>query len=282
LENAGLPTFEYPDMLARVAGNVANYAEFRRMAPSADRERKAIMSGLRQKRKPAADLIAAASKQGRVSLLEPEAYQVCSDYGIGVPPFRLADSVESAALAANEIGYPVVLKIVSGEILHKSDIGGVILGIDSDGALEEAYAKLARNIAKAAPHIERPRVLIQKMMPAATELVLGAVRDKSFGPTVMFGLGGIYIEALKLVGFRLAPLGNHEAKDLIRRTLPPALLEGVRGRAAVNLDSVAGTLVSLGRLLEEQPQVEEVDLNPALPCEDGCTAVDARIIISKG
>jgi acetyl-CoA synthetase (ADP-forming) len=119
------------------------------------------------------------------------------------------------------------------------------------------------------------------MMPATTELVLGAVRDKSFGPAVMFGLGGIHIEALKVVGFRLSPLALEEARELIRQTLPPPLLKGIRGRAAMNLDSVADTLVSLGRLLEEQPQVEEVDLNPTLPYEDGCVAVDARIIISK-
>jgi len=281
LENAGLPTFVYPDMLARVAGNVASYAGFRRMAASVAQERKAVESDLRQERMPAAELIAAASKQGRISLLEPEAYQVCSHYGIRVPPFRLADSMDSAISAANEIGYPVVLKIVSEEILHKTDVGGVMLGISSDGALKEAHRKLVENITKAAPHVRRLRVLIQKMMPAATELVLGAVRDKSFGPTVMFGLGGIYIEAFKLVGFRLSPLGIQEARELIRQTLPPALLKGVRGGAAMNLDSVANALVSLGRLLEEQPQVNEVDLNPTLPYEDGCMAVDARIIISK-
>lgn len=281
LENAGLPTFVYPDMLARVVGNMASYARFRRMAASLAQDRKAVESDLRPKRMPAAELIAAASKQGRISLLEPEAYQVCSDYGIRVPPFRLADSMESAISAANEIGYPVVLKVVSEEILHKTDVGGVVLGINSDGALKEAHCKLVENITKAAPHVKHLRFLIQKMMPATTELVLGAVRDKSFGPTVMFGLGGIYIEALKLVGFRLSPLGIQEARELICQTLPPALLKGVRGRAAMNLDSVANTLVSLGRLLEEQPQVVEVDLNPTLPYADGCMAVDARIIISK-
>jgi acetyltransferase len=281
LENAGLPTFVYPDMLARVVGNVASYAVSRRAAASLAQDRKAVESDLRPKRMPAADLIAAASKQGRISLLEPEAYQVCSHYGIRVPPFRLADSVDSAIRAANEIGYPVVLKVASEEILHKTDVGGVMLGISSDDALKQAYSKLVENITTTAPHVRHLRVLIQKMMPATTELVLGAVRDKLFGPTVMFGLGGIYVEALKIVGFRLSPLGIEEAKELIRQTLPPALLKGVRGGAAMNVDSVASTLVSLGRLLEEQPQIEEVDLNPTLPYADGCMAVDARIIISK-
>jgi acetyltransferase len=281
LENAGLPTFEYPDMLARIAGNVAGYAGFRRRARSVAGERKAVEDGQRRERMPVAELVAAASKQGRASLLEPEACEVCGRYGIRVPPFRLADSADGALRAANEIGYPVAVKVVSEEILHKTEVGGVMLGIGSDGALREAHAKLVENMAKAAFRVTNLRILIQKMMPAATELVLGALRDESFGPIVMFGLGGIYTEALKLVGFRLSPLGVEEAKELIRQTLPSALLGGVRGRAAMNLDSVADTLVSLGRLLEEQPQIAEVDLNPTLPYPDGCMAVDARIVLSK-
>ena len=126
-----------------------------------------------------------------------------------------------------------------------------------------------------------PEVLVQKMLPTGTELVLGAVRDKLFGPTVMFGLGGIYVEVLKRVGFRLAPLGLEDAKDLIRETLPAALVAGARGRKKMNVDSMASALVSIGRLMEEQPQVAEVDLNPFLPDEDGGTAVDARIILAK-
>jgi acetate---CoA ligase (ADP-forming) len=281
LENAGLPTFVYPDMFARVAGNVASIAAFRHTSPATAQDRKAAESSLQPKSVPAADLIASAAKKGRVGLLEPEAYQVCSDYGIRVPPYRLVDSMESAARAANEVGYPVVLKVVSEEILHKTDVGGVMLGIHSDESLRAAYKKLIANIANAAPHVKNLRVLVQKMMPSTTELVLGAVRDKSFGATVMFGLGGIYIEALKMVGFRLSPLSVQEAKDLIRQTLPPAFLKGVRGGAPMNVDSVANTLVALGRMLEEQPQIQEVDLNPTLPYADGCMAVDARIIVSK-
>jgi acetyl-CoA synthetase (ADP-forming) len=123
-------------------------------------------------------------------------------------------------------------------------------------------------------------VLIQKMMPSNTELVLGALRDKSFGPVVMFGMGGIYVEALKMVGFRLSPITLDDAKKLIYETLPPALIKGVRGRGPMDVDSIAGVLVLMGRLLEEQPHIEEVDFNPVFPYTDGCIAVDARIIIS--
>jgi acetyl-CoA synthetase (ADP-forming) len=230
---------------------------------------------------PAAQLITAATKEGRVSLLEPEAYAVCKQYDIPVPPFKMVDSLEGALAAAREIGYPVVIKVVSAQILHKSDIGGVMLGIGSDSALEKSYAQLVDNVRKAAPTIGKPSVLVQKMMPAATELVLGAIRDKLFGPVVMFGLGGIYVEVLKRVGFRLAPFGIKQARALIHDTLPPKIIAGARGRQKLNVAAIAAMLVSLGRLLEEHPQIDEVDLNPCLALDDGCLAVDARIILAK-
>ncbi len=277
LEDAGMPTFEYTDMLARVAGNMATYAAFRKSHSA----QKGISKYQANPKSRSAEIISSASKRGRVSLLEPEAYEVCNEYGIKVPPFRVMDSVESAIASANEIGYPVALKVVSEEILHKTDAGGVMLGITSDSALRASYEQLAANIRKAAPNLSKMRVMVQKMMPSNTELVLGALRDKSFGPVVMFGMGGIYVEALKIVGFRLSPISLYDAKRLIQETLAPALIKGVRGRGPMNVDSIAGVLVSLGQLLEEQPQIEEVDFNPVFPYQDSCIAVDARIIISK-
>jgi acyl-CoA synthetase (NDP forming) len=277
LEDAGMPTIEYTDMLARVAGNMATYAAFRK----SHSKQAGIPRHKPDSKSGSAKVISSASKRGRVSLLEPEAYKVCSEYGIKVPPFRVVESIDSAIASADKIGYPVALKVVSEEILHKTDAGGVMLGIASDSALKGSYKQLAANVKKAAPNSSKTKVLVQKMIPANTELVLGALRDKSFGPVVMFGMGGIYVEALKIVGFRLSPITLDDARKLIRETLPPALIRGVRGRGPMNVDSLAAVLVSLGRLLEEQPQIEEVDFNPVLPYRDGCIAVDARIIISK-
>ncbi len=277
LEDAGMPTFEYTDMLARVAGNMANYAAYRK----AHAAQTGISKYQPNPKNRSAEIIASALKKGRLSLLEPEAYEVCNEYGIKVPPFRLMDSVESAIAAANEIGYPVALKVVSEEILHKTDAGGVMLGITSDSAMKASYEQLVANVKKAAPSLSKMNVLIQKMMPSNTELVIGALRDKSFGPAVMFGMGGIYVEALKMVGFRLSPISLDDAKKLIQQTLPPVLIKGVRGRGPMHVDSIANVLVSLGQLLEEQPQIEEVDFNPVFPYQDGCIAVDARIIISS-
>lgn len=275
LEDRGMPTYEYSDMLARVAGNMATYAAYRKSYSKKTGTPKSNPKNL------PAEIISNALARERVSLLEPEAYEVCNEYGIKVPPYRVVDSVEDAVAAANEIGYPLALKVVSEEILHKTDAGGVMLGIDSDSALKGSFEQLAANIKNAAPNLSTMKVLVQKMIPSNTELVLGALRDNSFGPTVMFGMGGIYVEALKMVGFRLSPISPYDAKKLILETLPPALIKGVRGRGPMNLDAIAGVLVSLGQLLEEQPQIEEVDFNPVLPYQDGCIAVDARIIISK-
>jgi acetyltransferase len=275
LENASLPTFDYPDTVARVAANLSNYGTVRAAALADGKTPLTTAKG------PAAQLIAATAKEGRVSLLEPEAYAVCKQYDIPVPPFKMVDSLEGALAAAREIGYPIVIKVVSAQILHKSDIGGVMLGIGSDNALEKSYAQLADNVRKAAPTIIKPSVLVQKMMPAATELVLGAIRDRLFGPVVMFGLGGIYVEVLKRVGFRLAPFGIEQARALIHDTLPPKIIAGARGRKKLNVDAIATMLVSLGRLLEEHSQIDEVDLNPCLALDDGCLAVDARIILAK-
>src|SRR5450756_2044991 len=276
LEGASLPTFDYPDTVARVAANLSNYGAIRASAAPADGKTKAATTA-----GPTAQLITATAKEGRLSLLEPEAYAVCKQYDIPVPPFKMVDSLEGALAAAKQIGYPVVIKVVSAQILHKSDIGGVMLGIGSDSALEKSYAQLVDNVRKAAPAISKPSVLVQKMMPAATELVLGAIRDKLFGPVVMFGLGGISVEVLKRVGFRLAPFGIEQARALIHDTLPPKIIAGARGRKKLNVDAIAAMLVSLGRLLEEHPQIDEVDLNPCLALDDGCLAVDARIILAK-
>ena len=277
LEDAGMPTFEYADMLARVAGNMATYAAFCK----SHSKQVAFPTYKPNAKNRSAEIISSTSQRGRDSLLEPEAYEVCNEYGISVPPFQVVESIEAAIISANEIGYPVALKVVSEEILHKTDAGGVMLGIASDSDVKGSYEQLAANINKAAPNISKPRVLVQKMIPSNTELVMGALRDKSFGPTVMFGMGGIYVEALKIVGFRLSPISLDDAKKLIHETLPPALIKGVRGRGPMNVDSIAGVLVSLGQLLEEQPQIEEVDFNPVLPHQDGCIAVDARMILSR-
>ncbi len=280
LENAGIPTFEHPDILARVAGNIADYAMFRRKAGLLYRERTELDARPSRDAASMVTLVDAAIVEKRCSLTEPEAYRICEQYGIPFPPFRVEHSIGGAIRAARKIGYPVVLKVSSREILHKSDVGGVVTGITSDSSFRDACFRLRENLARNAPDVKEPELLIQKQMPPASELILGAVREESFGPVVMFGLGGIYVEALKFVGFRLSPLCMTEARDLIRRTLPPAFLEGLKGRVVIHVESIAQALVALGRMMDEVPGIREIDLNPTLSYKEGCSIVDARIILS--
>ena len=281
LENSSLPTTEYPDMVAKIAGNLARHSAYRKVAAARITERKVIMETAIPGKEESAAMIARVLGEDRISLLEPEAYEVCQQYNIKIPPFGIVEGLEDGLRVARKIGYPVVLKVISSEILHKTDVGGVILDVISDGVFAQSYLQLVDNIHKVAPHIERPRVLVQKMMPQTTELILGAIRDKVFGPAVMVGLGGIYVEAMKMVGFRLAPMGISEAEELIHQTLPAALIRGTRGKPGMNVSAIANALISLCRLLDDHPEIEQVDLNPTLPYEDSCMAVDARVILSK-
>jgi acetyltransferase len=278
LEAASLPTVDFPDLVARVTGNLVSAGVTQRAAQvrSMDAGIEALTPA-----GPASDLIARALDEGRVSLLEPEAYEICAQYGIEVPPYKMVNTSEDAVAAAQGMSYPVVLKVVSAEILHKTDIGGVMLSINSDEALTRSYEKLVMNVQRAASHITRPDVLVQRMMPSSTELVLGGLRDELFGAVVMAGMGGIYIEVLKQVGFRLAPVDLNDAINLIRQTLPPALVAGARGQKPMNVEAIGRAIVALGRIFADHPQIEQVDLNPFFPYEDRCIAVDARFIIAK-
>jgi len=281
LESAGLPAMEFPDSLARIAGNMARYRDIREKAPAVLRSRREAGASVGKGPSPVAGLLGEAVRKGRRSLTEPEGYEVCRAYGISAPPYGIADTYEGAREAANRVGYPVALKAVSEEILHKTDAGGVILRIDSDAKLEESCRRLLENVRLAAPHAAAPRFLVQKMVSANCELVLGALRDRLFGPVVMFGLGGIFIEAIKCVGFRLAPLSMEDAIDLVRATLPPAILRGARGGQPVHVDAIAEAAVRLSRMIVENEEIEQVDLNPLLPQPDGYMAVDARVILKE-
>lgn len=281
LELSSLPTTEYPDIVAKVAANMAKQNAYRQVAADRARERREVLSSPHPGKTRSAEVVARVLKEDRISLLEPESYEVCQQYNIKVPPFGIVEGMEEGLRVARKIGYPVVLKVISSEILHKTDIGGVILDVTSDGVFVQSYLELLDNVHKVAPHIERPKILVQKMMPETTELILGAIRDKVFGPAVMVGLGGIYVEAMKLVGFRLSPLGVAEAEELVHETLPAAFIRGTRGKPGMHVASIANALVALCRLLDDHPRIEEVDLNPTLAYKDGCMAVDARIILTK-
>jgi len=204
-------------------------------------------------------------------------------YGFPVVPSVLASTADEAVDAAEQMGYPVVMKISGPQILHKTDVGGVVLDLTDADAVRTAYAKMIESVqAKMGKDIEIWGVLIQTMLDPGKELILGMTRSERFGPLLMFGLGGIYAEVLKDVSFRLAPINQNIANQMVQDIRSIALLNGVRGEKPSDLDSVIQFLLRLSQLVIDHPCISELDINPLLvyPQGEGGIVADARIILS--
>jgi acetyl coenzyme A synthetase (ADP forming)-like protein len=223
-----------------------------------------------------------ALAEGRTSLSAPEAKQVADAYGIPTPGEGLATNGEGAAALAAEIGFPVVLKIVSPDILHKTEAGGVVVGVGSTDAAVTAYERIIANARGYDADAEITGVQVQKMLVTGgdvQEVIVGSVTDETFGKIVAFGLGGVLVEVLKDVTFRLAPTSPAEARSMVDGISAHEMLNGVRGAKPVDKDAIAAIISKLSDLVEDFPQFAEVDLNPVLAGPDGATAVDFRIIV---
>ena len=212
-------------------------------------------------------------------LLEPEAKALCCEYGIPVTVFKVAHGADEAAAFAGEIGYPVVLKIVSPEIVHKSDAGGVKVNLKSSEDVSAAFGQIMENVKKYNPQAQIVGVLVQEMAPQGTEVIVGAIKDPQFGPTVMFGLGGIFVEVLKDVTFRIAPLTVDDAKEMITELKAYPVLKGFRGTPPADIDALVSILCNTSRLIMDNPEIKELDLNPVMAYQKGAKTVDARIIL---
>jgi acetyl-CoA synthetase (ADP-forming) len=226
-----------------------------------------------------AKIISQAMKEGRKVLLETEAKMVCMKYGIPVTQFKLAKNETDALKFAEEIGFPVVLKIVSPDIIHKSDVGGVFVNIKSAKEVKDAYVKIMENVRKNAPKAKIEGVLIQEMAPPGTEVIVGSTKDPQFGPAIMFGLGGIFVEVLKDVTFRIAPITEDDASEMISEVKAYPLLTGYRKTPPADLKAISNILLSTSRLVMDHMEIKELDLNPIIVYEKGARTVDARIIL---
>ncbi|MFD9958218.1 acetate--CoA ligase family protein [Amycolatopsis sp. NPDC058986] len=224
-------------------------------------------------------ILEAVAAEGRTSLTAPEGRQVCEAYGIPTPQERLATSADEAVAQAREIGLPVVLKIVSPDILHKTDAGGVLVGLDTAEKVAAGYARIIANAKAYRADAHIVGVQVQQMLTTGQEVIIGSVTDPTFGKVVAFGLGGVLVEVLKDVTFRLAPTSTGEALSMIDGIAAAEVLRGVRGAEPVDRDALAGVIHALGELVTDFPQLAEVDLNPVLATPGGATAVDVRILI---
>jgi acetyl coenzyme A synthetase (ADP forming)-like protein len=226
------------------------------------------------------EILEAVRDEGRTSLSAPEAKQVCDAYGISVPREGLATSPGEAVAIAEDIGFPVVLKIVSPDILHKTEAGGVLVGLATASDVTAGYETIVANAKAYDPDADITGVQVQQMLSEGTEVLIGAVTDPTFGPVVTFGIGGILVEVMRDVTFRLAPTSRTGALEMVDGIRAADVLRGVRGRAGVDRDALAATIEAVSQLVTDFPEITEADLNPVLAREDGAVAVDARFVVS--
>ncbi|XES78076.1 MAG: acetate--CoA ligase family protein [Candidatus Bathyarchaeia archaeon] len=224
-------------------------------------------------------IISQARREGRNALLEPEAKTICTEYDISVTEFDLAKNEDEAVTAAETIGFPVVLKIVSEDIIHKSDAGGVKVNLKTKEEVKEAYNQILENAKQYKPDAKITGVLVQEMAPQSTEVIIGSIKDPQFGPTIMFGLGGIFVELLKDVTFRIAPITERDAREMISGVKAYPLLNGYRNTPRADIEAIVQLLLAVSELITEHPEIKELDLNPIMTYEKGAKTVDARIIL---
>ena len=228
----------------------------------------------------ATTIIDQARTQGRKILTEVESKQLLEEAGIPTAHARLATSRDAAVQAAREIGFPVVLKVVSPQITHKTDVGGVKLDLKSPEEVAAAFDEIMAAARRAAPDATVDGVSVQQMARPGTEVIVGVSTDPQFGPVIMFGLGGVLVEVLKDVSFRIIPIAPRDARQMIREIKGFPLLEGYRGQDPADLAALESLLLRVSGFVEQQPEVSELDLNPVFAYKDGALAVDARIVLS--
>lgn len=274
----GIPAYGAPDL---AVNGIAALREFARMRDTKDVSSVKVSSHGREE---ALAVINAARKDGRDALTEIEAKQVFSAYGMPITITQLAKTEDEAVAMAKKTGFPVVMKIVSPEILHKSDAGGVKVNIKDEAGVREAFQTIMKNAVAYKKEANIHGIAVQEMAPWGTEVILGSVNDATFGPTLMFGLGGIFVEVLKDVTFRVTPVSHDHATQMIGEIRGAPILAGVRGEAPRDREALADTIYKYSNMiLDLRDEIAESDANPVLVYEEGkgLKVVDARIILKK-
>ncbi len=278
LNGERLPNYDFPENAARVLGKLASYAEWRRrplgVIPDFDDIQPETARALCQ---------SIVKERGTVWLEAIEVRKVLQDFALPMPPFEICRSADDAARAAQQIGFPVALKLASRQIVHKTEFGGVQLNLQNETAVRAAFAAIHGRLAGANRLEAFDGVLVQPMIGGGVELMVGITQDPSFGPLIAFGLGGIHVEILKDVCFRVTPITDRDANEMVRAIHGYRLLEGYRGHPPADIPAIEDLLLRLARLVEEIPEITELDLNPVIvrPPGQGCCIVDARIRVAS-
>jgi len=276
LRKGGIPQYDSPESAVDAIEAMIRYVNWRSRP-------KRVVKLFPVNRRKVENIVERHLRQGVLDIGEAESKEILEAYGFVTPKGALAATADQAANIAQQIGYPVVLKIWSPDILHKSDVGGVKVGLTSEREVRDAFDLMIYRIPKKQPDAHILGVLVQEMCRQGKEVILGMHRDPHFGPLMMFGMGGIMVEVLKDVAFYLAPLTAQEAKQMLISTKTYKILQGVRGDEGVDIDRIAEGLQRLSQLVTEFPQIKEMDINPYVVGHEGTTpiAVDARITLEK-
>ena len=225
--------------------------------------------------------ISSALAAGRLALTAPEAQQLCEAYGISTPKQALAATPSEAAEVAARLGFPVVLKIVSDDILHKTEAGGVVVGVENAADVRAGFERLVNNAKQYKSDVSIQGVQVQQMLKGGQEVMVGAVTDASFGKMIAFGLGGVLVEVMKDITFRMAPVSETEALSMLDSVAAAEVLRGVRGGKGVDRAALADIISKVSKLVNDIPEIKEVDLNPIFATEKGACAVDVRIVLGE-
>jgi acetyltransferase len=274
----GIPAYDAPDLAVNAMGALREYARLQEM------NLEPVENNYNADVKTARDIISKVRQDGRTGMTEIESKKIFKAYNLPTVMTKLATSEEEAVKFAQEIGYPIVLKIVSPDILHKSDAGGVKVNIKDENSLREAYKTILKNAKNYKADADIHGLVVQEMAPWATETIIGSVNDPTFGATVMFGLGGIFVEVLKDVTFRVAPISNKEALKMLDEIRGAPILEGTRGEAPRDKKALAKVLAQYAYMISDlSDEIQESDANPVLVYEEGhgVKVVDARIILKN-
>ena len=215
----------------------------------------------------------------RKNLTEAEAREVLKFYRIPLVEAKIVKNLEEAKSFVKKVGYPVVLKVISPQIIHKTEVGGVILNIRSDKELFEAFHEIMKNVERSMPNAEIKGFFIQKMMPRDYEVIIGGKKDPTFGQTIAFGLGGIFVEVFEDVSFRVVPISKEDAREMIQEIKGYKILKGYRGKKPADINALIDILLKTSKMLEENEEIKELDINPVFALHKGAYAGDARIIL---
>ncbi len=227
------------------------------------------------------EILKRAREEKRTQLTEIESKELLKEVGIPVVEAKLARTKKEAISLSKTMGFPVVLKIVSPDITHKSDSGGVKLGLRNATQVGNAYSEILSAVKKHHPKAKIQGVSVQKMARTGVEVIIGMTKDAQFGPVLMFGLGGVLVEVLKDVSFRIVPLNRRDAREMIREIKGYPLLEGYRGQEPADIPFLEDLLLKVSDFVDRNPEIKELDLNPIFAYKNGAVAVDARVILES-